>query len=35
LALANVRFDYHSINVLFLFTRPMISVRADVVEFTR
>ncbi len=35
LALTNVRFDTHSINVLFFFTRPKLSVRADVVEFTR
>jgi hypothetical protein len=33
LALANVRFDSEAVNVLFFYTRPKISVRADVIEF--
>ena len=33
LALANVRFDSEALNVLFFYTRPKISVRADVIEF--
>ncbi|QXD14734.1 hypothetical protein GQ464_015095 [Rhodocaloribacter litoris] len=35
LALVNVRFDADAQNVLFLYTKPTISVRADVVEFIR
>ena len=33
LALVNVRFDSDAQNVLFFYTKPTISVRADVVEF--
>ncbi len=33
LALANVRFDSDAQNVLLLYTKPKISVRADVIEF--
>lgn len=33
LALANVRYDIDALNLL-VYTRPMVSVRADVVEFT-
>ena len=33
LALVNVRFDSDALNVLVLYTRPKISVRADVIEF--
>jgi hypothetical protein len=34
LALVNVRFDAEALNVV-IYTRPLISVRADVIEFTR
>lgn len=33
LALINVRFDGDALNVLGLYTRPTVSIRADVVEF--
>ena len=33
LALVNVRFDSEALNVLIFYTRPKISVRADVIEF--
>ena len=33
LALVNVRFDSDALNVLVFYTRPKISVRADVIEF--
>ncbi len=33
LALVNVRFDSDALNVLLIYTRPKISVRADVIEF--
>ena len=33
LALVNVRFDADALNVLVFYTRPKISVRADVIEF--
>jgi hypothetical protein len=33
LALVNVRFDADALNVLGLYTKPKISVRADVIEF--
>ncbi len=33
LALVNVRFDSDAMNVLVFYTRPKISVRADVIEF--
>lgn len=33
LALVNVRQDADALNVLFLYTRPKVSIRADVVEF--
>ncbi len=33
LALVNVRFDADGLNVLGIYTRPKISVRADVIEF--
>ncbi|HET6569558.1 MAG TPA: DUF6567 family protein [Rhodothermales bacterium] len=35
LALVNVRYDSDALNVLGLFTRPRIGIRADVVEFNR
>jgi len=34
LALVNVRFDGDALNVVGLYTRPKVSVRADVIEFT-
>lgn len=34
LALVNVRFDGDALNLFLLYTRPTISIRADVVEFT-
>lgn len=34
LALVNLRFDFEALNLL-VYTRPTVSVRADVVEFTR
>ncbi len=33
LALVNIRFDSDALNVLVFYTRPKISVRADVIEF--
>ena len=33
LALVNVRFDADAINALFFYTKPKISIRADVIEF--
>lgn len=33
LGLVNVRYDSDALNVLFLYTRPKISIRADVIEF--
>ena len=33
LALVNVRFDADAQNLLFLYTKPKISIRADVIEF--
>ncbi len=33
LALVNVRYDSDAMNVFFVYTRPKISVRADVIEF--
>ena len=33
LALVNVRYDSDALNVLFLYTKPKISIRADVIEF--
>lgn len=34
LALANLRYDFDALNLL-VYTRPRVSVRADVIEFTR
>lgn len=34
LALANLRYDFEALNLL-VYTRPTVSVRADVIEFTR
>jgi hypothetical protein len=34
LALVNVRYDTEALNVLGFYTKPMVAVRADVVEFT-
>ena len=33
LAIVNVRYDSDALNVLLLYTKPKISIRADVVEF--
>jgi len=33
LALVNVRFDSDALNVLLIYTRPKISIRADIIEF--
>lgn len=33
LALVNVRYDSDALNLLFLYTKPKISIRADIIEF--
>ena len=33
LALANVRYDFDALNVLGLYTKPKVSIRADIIEF--